>query len=133
MRFWVVSALAAAVLAAATAAVVPLVTAAPVRSGAVWLLRPSELWLLAVFTEGVLAVLTGATAMGGWWVGASGLKEALDRWTRNGRERSAHPLPDGEPGQRARGGSRGAAWLTVVGAWLLVIYGGGWLVLFQAD
>lgn len=100
----------------------------------VWLLRPHEVWLLAVFTEGMLAVLLGAAALGGWMLRGRGARDALEVGARaRGRSREPGAVPPAEEDGRVRrengDDARPALWVVAVGGCLLGVYFLGWLIL----
>lgn len=134
-RFWLSAVGTAAALAGLTAASVPLLMGLELRERfLVWLLRPHEVWLLAVFTEGMLAVLLGAAALGGWMLRGRGARDALEAraWVRRW-SRKAGPVPpeeeDGGVREENSDDPRPALWVVAVGGCLLGVYFLGWLIL----
>lgn len=134
-RFWFSALGAAAALAGLTAAGVPLLLGLELRERfLVWLLRPREVWLLAVFSEGVLAVLLGAAALGGWMRRGRGARDALEagasRRERSGAGGTAGPAGEGGMvGGEESDDARPALWVAAVGGCLLGIYFLAWLIL----
>ncbi len=114
---------AAAAVALLAWAAVPLLGRLELRGGgAAAAMSPTELWLLEVFTAGVLAVLLGLAALGGWWVNPRGVRDVVER------EPDA-PEDRGAPGKEDDAGGPGPGqWLVATGGLLLGIYFMGWLV-----
>lgn len=120
MRFWGSAGAVAVLVAALTAGGVPLLMRLETRAG-IWIQTAPEIWLLAVFTEGVLVVLFALAGLGGWWVGAPGVRKALKR----GEDAEEEEEGPADPEPRS---ARSVLWLGAVGIFLLTLYGAGSLV-----
>jgi hypothetical protein len=103
-----------------------------VRGGGHLLLTTTEVWLLLVFVAGVLALLFGASARVGLGLRGQGAREGLERLRARAEamERNEGRDPDASPGRPDAGeGGPGPGAIMATGAWLLLVYVAGWMVL----